>query len=298
MTRTDRLTAAPIALLVLLCALWGFQQVTVKLGVAGGFPPVLLAGARSAAAAVLLIGWIVARNGAASLRGMCAPGILRPGLLIGVIFAAEFLLLFPGLALTTASRGVLFLYTAPFFTALGAHLFLPAERLRPRQALGLVIAFAGLLFAFADGLRGGGGSLLGDAMCCGSGLLWGVVTVMVKANKGLRTVPAAQLLLFQIGASAPVVLAAAWLVGDFAHPLQITPLAWLCFAYQSVIVTFASYLAWFWLVTRYQAAAVSGFTFLAPLFGIAAGAAVLGETATPALLLGVAAVAVGMRFLR
>ncbi len=296
--RSDRLTAAPIALLVLLCALWGFQQVTVKLGVAGGFPPVLLAGSRSGVAALLLTLWISWRSGAASLRPMLTPAMLRPGLLIGALFAAEFLLLFPGLALTTASRGVLFLYTAPFFTALGAHLFLPAERLRARQGLGLLIAFSGLLFAFADGLRGGGGSILGDAMCCGSGLLWGVVTVMVKANKSLRAVPADQLLLFQIGASTPLVLAAAWLNGDFAAPLHISALAWLCFAYQSVIVTFASYLAWFWLVTRFQAAAVSGFTFLAPLFGIAAGAAVLGETATPALLLGVAAVGVGMRYLR
>jgi drug/metabolite transporter (DMT)-like permease len=75
-------------------------------------------------------------------------------------------------------------------------------------------------------------------------------------------------------------------------------LAWLSLGYQTVIVTFASYLVWFWLVMRYQAAAVSGFTFLAPLFGIAAGAVFLGETATPALLIGLAAVAVGMRFIR
>ena len=298
MTRSERLTAGPIALLVLLCALWGFQQVTVKLGAAGGFPPVLMTGARSVVAAGLLLIWMSWRDGFASLRPMLRPAVLRPGLLIGVTFACEFLLMFPGLTLTTASRGVLFLYTAPFFTALGAHLFLPGERLRLRQGMGLVIAFVGLVCAFADGLSSGGGSLLGDAMCLGAGVLWGVVTVLVKANRALRALPATQLLLFQIGGSAPLVLVVSWLVGDFAQPRQISALAWLCFAYQSVIVTFASYLVWFWLVTRHQAAAVSGFTFLAPLFGIAAGAAVLGETATPALLLGVVGVAVGMRFLR
>jgi drug/metabolite transporter (DMT)-like permease len=297
MLRSDRLTAAPIAVLVLLCALWGFQQVTVKLGVAGGFPPLLLAALRSAAATVLLALWIIARDGVASLRPMLSRAGLAPGLLIGVLFAGEFLLLFPGLTLTTASRGVLFLYTAPFFTALGAHLFVPGERLRARQGLGLLIAFAGLVAAFADGLRGGG-SLLGDAMCLGSGMMWAAVTVLVKASKALRTVPATHLLLFQVAASAPVLLAASVLWGDLAVPLHISAIAWLCFAYQAVIVTFASYLTWFWLVTRYQAAAVSGFTFLAPLFGIAAGAAMLGEHASPALLLGVVGVAVGMRYLR
>jgi drug/metabolite transporter (DMT)-like permease len=164
--------------------------------------------------------------------------------------------------------------------------------------LGLAIAFGGVVIAFADGLAGGGGSVPGDLMCAGAGLLWGVNTVLVKANPTLRRLSFANVLLFQIGGSVPLMLLAAWLVGDLSQPLTPSGVAWLSLAYQTVIVTFASYLVWFWLVMRYQAAAVSGFTFLAPLFGIAAGAAFLGETATPALLLGLAAVVVGMRLLR
>ena len=40
---------------------------------------------------------------------------------------------------------------------------------------------------------------------------------------------------------------------------------------------------------------VAGFTFLTPLFGILAGAALLGEHVSPALLVGLVAIAVGMR---
>lgn len=298
MQRHDRLTALPIALLVLLCALWGFQQVAIKVAIADGMPSVLMAALRALGAGILVALWMLWRQGIAGLAAMTAPALLLPGLLIGVIFGLEFLLLYPGLERTTASRGVLFLYTAPFFTALGAHWFLPGETLRARQALGLVIAFGGVVIAFADGLGHPGGSIVGDAMCALSGLLWGVNTILVKANRHLRTQSFAAVLLFQIAGSVPLLVLASWYVGDLATPLHPTSLAWISLAYQTIVVTFASYLVWFWLVMRYQAAAVSGFTFLAPLLGIAAGAIILGETATPALLLGLAAVAVGMRLLR
>jgi drug/metabolite transporter (DMT)-like permease len=42
------------------------------------------------------------------------------GLAVGVVFAVEFALLFWGLQITTAARGVLFLYVAPFVVAIGA----------------------------------------------------------------------------------------------------------------------------------------------------------------------------------
>jgi len=298
MNRHQRLTFGPMALLVLLCALWGVQQVAVKVAVTDGMPPLLMACLRSVVASVCLTGWMLAREGSATLRAMLLRTALLPGLLLGLCFGLEFLVLYPALALTTASRGVLFFYTAPFFTALGAHVFLPQERLRLRQGVGLLIAFAGLALAFADGFRVGEGSLLGDAMCVLAGFLWGGTTVLIKAHPGLRSAPASHILLYQVAGSAPLLLIAAGWHGDFSSPLNATALAWISLAYQAVIVTFASYLAWFWLVMRYQAAAVSGFTFLVPLFGIATGAALLGETPTPALLLGLVAVAVGMRFLR
>ena len=56
-------------------------------------------------------------------------GTWRPGLLAGVLFAVEFLLVGEGLRYTTASHLVVFLYTAPIFVALGLHWVRPAERL-------------------------------------------------------------------------------------------------------------------------------------------------------------------------
>jgi drug/metabolite transporter (DMT)-like permease len=71
-------------------------------------------------------------------------------------------------------------------------------------------------------------------------------------------------------------------------------------AYQAVIVAFASYLAWFWLLTRYLAARLAVFSFLSPLFGVLAGVLVLDESLSArfvvaALLVGAGIVLVNLR---
>lgn len=286
-----------VATIVLCCALWGVQQVAVKVAVVQGLPPVFQAAARSLVAAGLLAVWIALRSGRRGLAAMLAIDRATPVcLFIGVMFAGEFLTLFPGLQLTTASRGVIFLYTAPFFTALGAHLLLPAERLGWRQALGLIIAFAGVAAAFAEGIGAPGGSVAGDALCLAAGALWGATTVIVKASPALARVTASRVLFAQLAYSAPILILAAWLSGQW-HIGHATPLAWAAWFYQTFVVAFASYLAWFWLIQRHAASRIAGFTFLTPLFGILAGVLLLGERFSPWVLVGLAAIAVGLRLL-
>ena len=98
------------------------------------------------------------------------------------MFAGEFGFMYRGLVFTTASRAILFLYTAPFVVALGAHWFISGERLRRAKVLGLACAFAGLALAFADGLRlPTRREMIGDGMELLAAVLWGVTTVVIKA---------------------------------------------------------------------------------------------------------------------
>ncbi len=284
-------------LLVVLCALWGAQQVSVKLAVAGGVAPTLQGVLRSAIAVGCLCLWTGLREGGAGLRPFWPRGAaLLPAAVTALVFGLEFVALYEGLSLTTASRGVLFLYTAPFFTAAGAHVFVPGERLRRRPFLGLVVAFAGVATVFARGAAAPGASLPGDALCLFSGFTWAVNTVLVKASPALRVASPGAVLVYQLGGGWPVMLLGCAALGELSWP-HATALAWASLLYQSVVVAFASYLAWFWLVLRYPAGLVSGFTFLTPLFGILAGWLVLGERVGPELLLGVACVAIGLRLL-
>lgn len=58
--------------------------------------------------------------------------------------------------------------------------------------------------------------------------------------------------------------------------------------------TASVYLAWFWLISRYPAGRLSSFSFLTPLFGLLAGALVLGEPVGWVLLLALLLVGIGI----
>lgn len=274
--------------LLLLCATWGLNQVAVKVANAG-IAPVSQAALRSIGSAALVLLW-------SRLRGIpltARDGTLGYGLAVGFLFAAEFLVLYLGLAFTTASRGVVFLYTAPFVVAVGAHRFVPGDRLTHGRLVGLLAAFTGLALAFADSLGlPSRRALLGDVLCLLAAVLWGATTVLIKASPLVRA-PAEKTLLYQLGVSAVVLPAAALVLGE-PWVFRPTPLVLAALAYQVVAVASVSYVAWFWLVTRYPASRLAAFSFLTPLFGVLFGGVLLGEPVGPALAGSVTLLAAGI----
>lgn len=294
MTRHDRIDLTGGSILVALCLCWGIVQVSIKIAGQEGLPPMLQAALRSAGAAALLCGWTFMHGGPSGLRALLAPDeAFWPGMLIAALFAAEFLCIYPGLQLTTASRGVLFIYTAPFWVAGGAHFLIPGERLRPIQVLGLFCAFGGVVCAVADGLVHGGGGLAGDALTALGAAAWGLTTLTIKANRRLQTITPAKQLLYQLLGSTPCLFAAAALAGQL-HA-EATPAAWAWLGYQTMGVAFISYLTWFWVIAHYPAGRLSAFSFLTPILGIAAGALLLNEPVSWELILALALVVAGIR---
>ena len=264
------LPPAAAALLVLLCAAWGLAQVAVKLGLEG-ISPLVQAGLRSAIAVPLLLLWCRWRGVAVLVRD----GSLGPGLLSGALFAGEFWALYEALALTTAARSTVLLYTAPFWAVVGAHLFVPGDRLTRQRLAGLALAFLGLLLAFADRLGAPrDASLAGDLLALLAGMLWGATIVAVKATRLTRIAPE-RTLLYQIGA-AGLLLPLGLALGE-AGVFAPTALVWGALLFQAVGVAFVSYVAWFWLMARHRASALAPWLFLTPLFAALAGAALLGE---------------------
>ncbi|WP_310452292.1 DMT family transporter [Sulfuritalea sp.] len=266
----QRIAPGPAAfgLMVLLCSIWGFQQVAMKFATAE-ISPILQAGLRSGLGAVLVYAWARWRGIALVARD----GSLRPGLLAGLLFGFEFVFIFVGVDLTTVSRMVVFLYTAPCFTVLGLHFFVPGERMGWRQGAGVLLAFAGLVTAFID--KAAGGSLLGDFFGVLAALFWAATTVLIRAT-ALARVTATKVLLYQLVVSAAVMFPLSWLVGERGIGVLSAPTLW-AMAYQIVIVACISYLAWFWLLTRYLAGRLLVFSFLTPLFGVGFGMVLMGD---------------------
>jgi drug/metabolite transporter (DMT)-like permease len=267
---------------------WGFNNVAIKLAI-HDIPPLIQSAARSAIAALLVAAWGQARG----IPLLKRDGTLAAGVLAGVLFALEFLLIYRGLVWTTATRGVLFIYLAPFFVVIGSRWLIPGDHFHLSQWLGLSLSFIGIVIAFglptpaADPRQ-----VLGDLMLVGGAAAWAATTLIIKAS-ALNRISAEKTLLYQLVVSAPLLGLGAILFGERMNgPPSAVALG--AFAYQTIYVVSITFTIWFVLVVRYSAARLSVFTFLAPLFGVAAGHLVLGEPLTPAFAVAVALVAAGL----
>lgn len=255
-----------------LCVIWGVQQVTIKWA-AADIAPVMQAAMRSGLSAALVALLLCWRGG----WQHTAP-TWRAGLLAGSLFGLEFLFIAEGLKLTSAAHMSVFLYTAPVFTALGLQWLLPSERLRPLQWAGIGLAFGGIAVAFAGGIsleHMDYRTLLGDAMGLAAGICWGATTVVVRASR-LSEAPATLTLFYQLIVAFAGLLLIALFSGQISQ-VSWTPVSLASVLFQGLVVSFASYLTWFWLLRRYLASNLAVFSFMTPLFGVTFGVVLLGE---------------------
>jgi drug/metabolite transporter (DMT)-like permease len=286
-SHTRPLDAASMALVVLICLIWGFNQPAIKLAI-HDVPPLTQCAIRSALATVIVLGVMRLRGLPIANRD----GSLAAGLIAGALFGLEFVLIYRGLLYTTASRAVLFIYLAPFFVVIGARFVLPGDRFSLMQWLGLLLAFIGMMVAFGvPAPASSPDQLLGDLMMAGAALAWAATTLVIKASALSRVSPE-KTLLYQLVVCVPIVTLGALMFGEriVAMPSAV---ALGSLAYQTIVVG-TTFSVWFALIVKFSASRLSAFTFLTPLFGVAAGHLVLGEPLTPAFAIAVLLVAAGL----
>ena len=284
----DRLDARAVLVVTACCACWGVNQVAIKIANAG-ISPILQVGLRSLLAGVLVLFWAKARG----VRLFERDRTLWPGVAAGLLFGGEFVILYMGLSLTTASRAVVLLYLAPFVVAFGAHYLVPSDRLTLAKLLGLTAALAGLAVAMGEGFAAPGRpTLAGDLLSLLAALLWGATTVLIRAT-ALRSAAPEKTLLYQLAVSAIVLPPISYLLGE-PGIIDLSGPVLLAFVYTFTIVAFVSYIAWFWLVRNYPPTRVSAFTFLSPVFGVMAGNLILGEAFTTSLAVALLLIAFGI----
>lgn len=287
--RKPQLDALAVALLLACCIFWGFQQILIKTA-SLEVPPLWQASLRMFGATALL--WLWCRLRSVPLFGR--DGSLRPGLLAGGLFAAEFCCIYLGLRDTTASRLTVFLYTSPFVVALLLPRLVPSEKLRPLQWVGLAVAFSAVAVAFGESFLHGSTSrqLRGDALALAAGTLWGLTTLVIRAST-MATISAEKTLFYQVAVTSVVAPVASWLLGE-TWGFGYSGTAWGSIALQTVVGAFASYLAWMWMLRHYPATQLSSFTFLTPVCALAFGVLLLNEPLTTQLVLALGGVAVGI----
>lgn len=283
-----RIDLAAAAVLIGLCAVWGGNTTAVKIA-NEGISPVFQAGLRSIGSGALLLVWCWFRG----IRVFKLDHTLPVGLLVGFLFSLEFGLLYVGLGMTDVSRGVLFIFTSPFVTALGAHFFVPSERLTPLKWLGLFLAFAAVALVFSSGLTiPKREQIIGDLLCLGMGICWGIENVIVKVSR-LRHIETERILFYDLGVSAVLLMGAAFLMGEpgiFNPTVEVIA----ALGYAIVVVSFLSYLIFTGMLRRYQAAGLASFIFLSPVFGVVIATLLLGEPLTMTILIALALNALGI----
>ncbi|RAI34720.1 hypothetical protein CH338_20475 [Rhodoplanes elegans] len=278
------LDALATVTIVALSVSWGLNQVAIKAALPD-IPPLIQGVIRSSGALAMLLAWCAMRR----VPLLSRDGSLLPGLVTGLLFGVEFVMIYRGLLMTSASRGTIFLYTAPLFVALGGSFFLPGERLGRLQWLGLVTAFVGVAVAIgvphllAPAAAGAApapaateaSTLAGDALLLVASVFWAATTLVVKGSRLVHVAPE-KTLGYQLAVSIPILGLAALVFGETIAgvPRPAAP-GWL--AYQTIWVVGITYGLWFTLVKHYSASRLSAFTFLTPLFGVLAGHVVLGD---------------------
>ena len=276
-----------MALIVFLCFTWGFNQVAVKLALPE-VAPLLQCTIRTALATLIVLLWMGMRG----LPIFAKDGSLVPGVMAGLLFGAEFLFIYRGLLYTTASRAVLFIYMAPFFVVIGARLFLPGDRFGVTQWAGLVLSFIGIVIAFGvPAPSSDPHQLFGDIMMLGAAITWAATTLVIKGS-ALTKVSPEKTLLYQTVICVPMTGLGALVFAE-PWPSSLSAVAIGSLTYQTLVVGL-TYISWFALIAAFSASRLSAFTFLTPLFGVAAGHIVLGEPLTPAFLVAVTLVALGL----
>ncbi len=268
----------------------GLQQVVLKWA-ASDISVLMQIALRSALSAIMVYPLIQQ----SVRRQLLSTRYLPAGLLVGILFATEFYLIGEALRYTSASHTIVLLYTAPIFVALGLHWKLPAERLSRVQWGGIFVAFSGIVVSFllrpqtsstlqTDALWGGVLALLG-------GIFWAATTVSVRLSR-LAEAPATQTLFYQLLMGGILLLPLAFFSGQAT--IQWTTLSISSLIFHTMLISFASYLIWFWMLKHYLASRLGVFSFLTPVFGMLFGVLILDEQIELNFIVGTCMVMLGV----
>jgi O-acetylserine/cysteine efflux transporter len=271
-----------IALLVLVAAVWGFNFVVIKIGIAN-FPPILFSALRFLFAALPLVFLLPRPNISWRL-------ILGIGFVLGVV---KFSFLFIGMDIgLSAGLASLLLQSQAFFTVMLAAVIY-ADRPRPVQILGILVAFAGM--AVIAVTVDGGFTTVGLALALAAGLAWAVSNMLMKKVGSVDMLA----LMVWVSLVPPVPLAIISLATEGLERdiAALSALSWQglsAVAYIAYIATIFGFGVWGYMIRKHGVSTVAPFSLLVPVFGMSSSALVLGESFGPVRIVGAGLVVCGL----
>lgn len=280
------LSNGAILLVVALMFSWGLNQVAIKVG-NQGVNPMVMASARAIVGGALVFLWCFWRK----IPIFSKDGTLLAGAFAGLLFGAEFVLIFIAMEFTTVARTTLLMNMMPFWVAIGSH-FILGEQITLRALIGMIVAFAGVTIVFSDDItRISDNAYWGDLLAIVAGFLWGMTSIVIKASRLAHTSPE-KTLLYQLAMGAIIPLPFIPLMGEVIRQPDIWTL--VAFVYQAALVVAATYPLWFWMIRRYPVSKLSNFAFITPVVGVLMSGLILKEPLGLKIVLAMVFIALGL----
>jgi drug/metabolite transporter (DMT)-like permease len=286
--RVRELGVSTPALVVSLWLVWSTAFVAIKVGLRHADPNTFTLLRVTAVLVTLLLASAFGRRwhrlGSRRLHAYAVP--------LGVTNVAGFLV-FQNLGLADAPVGVgsVLIYTQPFLVALGAWL-LRGERLRPWQVAGMALGWLGVVVVVAGELDVGATPRSAVVLLLLSAVSWAVGT-LIFTGVPLDVSVLDLLLLMNAYAVVPIAVVVGLGFGP-DRSVDWGPTLLVVAIWAGVGASIGGLGLQFLLLRRGKAGVVSSWTFAVPVLAAVQGVLLLGEDAHLTLLLGGAAVAVGI----
>jgi len=286
----DHVDTQGVIALIMFSVLMGLNQVAIKF-TTSGLQPVFWASMRSLISLIFIAILFKLLHKPLSFSRK----YFMSGLLIGIVFAAEFMFLFTALDLTTVVRTSIIFYSMPVWLAISAHFVIPNERLTKLKFCGLVLSVLGVTLAFLKRDTGTNqASFIGDLCALAAAFLWAGIPLCTRLTKIKQEEPVMQLA-WQLIISVPLLLVASFFFGAWIREFQ--PLHVLGIGFQSIIVVGIGFVVWLKLLSVFPISIVASFSFLSPIIGVFLGWLILGEPVSVNTLVGLMLVSIGIIFI-
>ena len=268
-----------ILMAIAVAVLWGMGFVVAKSAMSH-FPPVFLMALRFALAAFCLI-WF----------------FRPPWPLLSAIFGIalvgttlQYSLTFTGLSgIDVSTAALLVQLEVPFAILLAWLVF--RERITMRPFIGMLLAFAGLVYIIGEPRLDGSASHI--AMLIAGAFVWAVGQILVKR---LGQVGGFVLITWMAVMATPQLIVASLLLesGQLAAIRSASLEVWAAVAYLGVGMTVLAYAMWYRLLGLYPVSRVMPFLLLLPLTSVAGGVFALGDNLTVNMIIGGVAILLGI----
>lgn len=250
--------------LIIFSVLLGLNQVLVKL-VNEGMHPIFQVALRSTLAIFPILIYCYIRKKKIDFFD----GSFLPGLIAGVLFAIEFILLFTALDYSTVTRVSLIFYTMPVWLTVAAHFLIKNDTLTLNKFIGLIIALIGLIFAIYQPVTNYNiQQFYGDLFSLLASFCWAIIAIMLKTTRLTRSSPETQLL-YQLIVSGIILLPISLMLEDFIRDINNQTI--LIFSFQVIVIMCLGFIGWLWIMSKYSASSTSSFAFLTPISGVLFG---------------------------